>query len=127
MDMAFCVASESTSDKRQVGAIAVRDNNVLGIGFNGTPNSWYTNACELVENETSDHVIHAEMNMIAKMAKSTNSSGGSTVYVTTAPCLNCAKIMHQTGVTRVVYATHYKNNDGPNFLNAVGVDCQPAK
>lgn len=122
MRMAFCAAHESHAEKRQVGAIAVKDNNVIGIGINGTPAGWPDNHCEDENGKTFPFTLHAETNMVSKMAKSSISSDGFTAYCTTAPCLDCAKSMFQAGVKRVVYYDEYKDQYGNNFLSKLGVE-----
>jgi len=128
MNTAEAVAKLSTAIKRKVGAIAVKDNNIIAIGYNGTPSGW-DNECEYIVKsplpyleakdkflKTKPEVLHAETNMIAKISRSTQSSEGCDVYVTTAPCLDCAKILYQSGVKRVFYKEQYKSDEGIQFL-----------
>lgn len=124
MRMAFCASHESKAKKRQVGAIAVKDDNVIGIGINGTPVGWPDNNCEDENGKTFPFTLHAETNMVAKMAKSSISSAGFTAYCTTAPCLDCAKSMYQAGVKRVVYWEEYKTTDGIDFLRKLNVEVE---
>jgi dCMP deaminase len=124
------VYSELSSAKRlKVGAVIVKDDTIIGIGYNGMPSGW-TNQCEdliaPIEGDvptlkTKPEVIHAESNAISKVAKSTNSTEGSYMFVTHAPCLECAKLIHQSGITRVFYKNVYRNDDGIKFLEKCGV------
>ena len=124
------VYSELSSAKRlKVGAVIVKDDTIIGIGYNGMPSGW-TNQCEdlttPIEGEvstlkTKPEVIHAESNAISKVARSTNSTEGSYMFVTHAPCLDCAKLIHQSGISRVYYKNVYRNEDGLKFLEKCGV------
>jgi len=124
------VYSELSSAKRlKVGAVIVKDDTIIGIGYNGMPSGW-TNRCEDLTTpiegdiptlKTKPEVIHAESNAISKVARSTNSTEGSYMFVTHAPCLDCAKLIHQSGITRVFYKNVYRNDDGINFLEKCGV------
>ena len=114
------VYSQLSSAKRlQVGCVVVKDNTIIGIGYNGMPSGW-TNECEIElgngENKTKPEVLHAETNAIAKIARSTNSSEGAALFVTHAPCLDCAKIIHQAGINSVYYRNTYRSTDGVDFL-----------
>ena len=128
MDIAHRVSKQSYAIKSKVGAVMVRGDNILAVGYNGTPAGW-DNVCEansakcktIEELVTKPEVLHAESNMIAKMAKSTQTSEGSTVYVTLSPCLDCAKQMYQAGVVRLVYAEDYRDLSGIEFLIKAGV------
>lgn len=121
MQMAVAASNKSHAIKRKVGAIAVKDNNVIAIGINGTPKGWVDNVCEDNSLKTFPFVLHAESNLIAKLARSTISSEGSTVYTTCAPCYECAKQLHQAGVSRVVFLNNYKDTKGLDFLRLLGV------
>ena len=116
------VYSKLSSAKRlQVGCVIVKDNRIISIGYNGMPSGW-TNECETTDEYgnmpvTKSEVLHAETNAIAKVAKSSESSKDATLYTTCAPCLNCAKLIYQSGVSRVVYGHGYKNENGLTFLN----------
>jgi dCMP deaminase len=124
------VYSELSSAKRlKVGAVIVKNDTIIGIGYNGMPSGW-TNQCEdlttPIEGEvstlkTKPEVIHAESNAISKVARSTNSTEGSYMFVTHAPCLDCAKLIHQSGISRVYYKNVYRNDDGVKFLEKCGV------
>lgn len=123
MDIADLISLKSKSLKRKVGAIAVKDDNIIAMGFNGTPNKWFHNDCEDYDTmETLEEVIHAEANMVAKIARSNNSSTDCTVYTTTAPCVHCAKLLHQSGVKRVVYKHSYKNDMGLVMLSMLDIE-----
>jgi dCMP deaminase len=111
LDLAIRIAQMSYAKKRQVGAIAVKNNNILSFGFNGTP-AGFNNQCENNEGKTYPWVIHAEANLVAKAAAEGLSLRDSTVYVTTAPCDNCALLLIQSGVNRVVYKDDYKHDGG---------------
>lgn len=140
------VYSQLSSAKRlQVGCVVVKDNTIIGIGYNGMPSSWdndcefkvYANEWSIDNNEweyqeedsghpynlkTKPEVLHAESNAIAKIARSTNSSEGASLFVTHAPCLDCAKIIHQSGINSVYYRNAYRSEDGVNFLQKCGVE-----
>lgn len=123
------VYSELSSAKRlKVGAVIVKNDTIIGIGYNGTPSGWNNNCESHILNDAGDYdlktkpeVIHAESNAISKVAKSTNSTEGSYMFVTHAPCLECAKLIHQSGITRVYYKNSYRNDDGVKFLEKCGV------
>jgi dCMP deaminase len=110
--------------RAKVGAIAVKDDRVLSMGFNGTP-SGYDNTCEYTLEDgtlkTKAEVLHAELNCIAKLAKSSESSDKCTMYITLAPCIECAKLMLQSGISRVIYKDDYKSKDGIALLRNMGV------
>jgi dCMP deaminase len=140
------VYSQLSSAKRlQVGCVVVKDNTIIGIGYNGMPSGWdndcefkvYANEWSIDNNEweyqeedsghpynlkTKPEVLHAESNAIAKIARSTNSSEGASLFVTHAPCLDCAKIIHQSGINSVYYRNAYRSEDGVNFLQKCGVE-----
>jgi dCMP deaminase len=120
------VYSRLSSAKRlQVGCVVVKDNTIIGIGYNGMPSGW-TNECEdIIEvhedggvvTKTKSEVLHAETNDLAKIARSTNSSEGASLFVTHAPCIDCAKLIHQSGINSVYYRNSYRDELGINFLN----------
>lgn len=125
MEMARVVALESKATKRKVGALAVKDNNVIGIGINGTPTGWFTNDdVDIDTGRTADEVLHAEENLVSKIARSSQSSNGATLYVTTAPCIKCARLIAQSGFNRVVFDSHYKEDAGLVMLEILGIKCQ---
>jgi dCMP deaminase len=140
------VYSQLSSAKRlQVGCVVVKDNTIIGIGYNGMPSGWDNN-CEnkvyanewSVDNveweyqeedsghpynlKTKPEVLHAETNALAKIARSTNSSDGASMFITHAPCLDCAKLVYQSGIKSVYYRNSYKNTDGIEFLNKCNVE-----
>ena len=114
MNVAKEIATLSHCTRSKVGAVLVKDGNVISFGYNGTP-SGMDNCCER-DNVTLPHVIHAEVNAVLKAAKTGTSVDGSTLYLTLSPCLDCSKLILQAGVKRVVYLETYRNLDGPNFL-----------
>lgn len=119
--MARIWAENSYCKRRQVGALVVKDKMIISDGFNGTP-SGFENECEDETNATKPYVLHAEANAITKLARSSNNSDGSTLYVTAAPCIECAKLIIQSGIKRVIYAEKYRLEDGPNLLRRAGIE-----
>ncbi|MBD5231756.1 MAG: dCMP deaminase family protein [Bacteroidales bacterium] len=119
--MAFIWAENSYCQRRQVGAILVKNNMIISDGFNGTP-SGFPNVCEDESGTTRPYVLHAEANAITKVARSNNSSEGSTLYVTTSPCMECSKLIIQAGIRRVVYSEHYRITDGLDLLKRAGIE-----
>ncbi len=119
--MARIWAENSYCKRRQVGAIIVKENMIISDGYNGTP-SGFENVCEDEYNRTKAYVLHAEANAITKIARSGNSSDGATLYVTASPCLECAKLIIQAGIKRVVYSEQYRLEDGINLLKRAGID-----
>ena len=109
--MAKIWAENSYCTRRQVGALIVKDKMIISDGYNGTP-SGFENVCELEDGTTKPYVLHAEANAITKVAKSNNNSLGATLYVTASPCLECAKLIIQSGIRRVVYSEMYRLTDG---------------
>lgn len=107
--------------RKKVGAIIVKDRMIISDGYNGTP-SGFENCCEDNEGLTKWYVLHAEANAILKVARSTQSCEGATLYITMSPCKDCSKLIHQAGITRVVYMEGYKDNSGIDFLEKAGVD-----
>lgn len=120
--MAAIWAENSYCKRRQVGAILVKGQMIISDGFNGTP-SGFENVCETPEGLTKPYVLHAEANAITKVARSNNSSDGSTLYVTASPCLECAKLIIQAGITRVVFNELYRITDGIDLLRRAGIEC----
>jgi dCMP deaminase len=118
--MAGIWAENSYCKRRQVGALIVKDNRIISDGFNGTP-SGFENVCEDENNQTKPYVLHAEANAITKVAASYNSSKDATIYVTSAPCLECAKLIIQAGIKRVVYSEAYRVEDGCKLLERAGI------
>lgn len=119
--MARIWASNSYCKRRQVGALLVKDKMIISDGYNGTP-SGFENECEDENNSTKAYVLHAEANAITKVAKSNNSSEGSTLYITTSPCIECAKLIIQAGITRVVFVEKYRITDGLDLLERAMVE-----
>jgi dCMP deaminase len=119
--MARIWAENSYCRRRQVGALIVRDGAIISDGYNGTP-SGFENICEDEENRTKPYVLHAEANAITKVAKSNNSSQGATLYVTASPCIECAKLIIQAGIKRVVYAEDYRSADGADLLRKANIE-----
>lgn len=119
--MAKIWAENSYCVRRQVGALVVKDKMIISDGYNGTP-SGFENVCEDENNVTKPYVLHAEANAITKLARSSNNSDGSTLYVTAAPCLECSKLIIQAGIRRVVYAESYRLEDGINLLRRAGIE-----
>ena len=115
MQMAHVWAENSYCKRRQVGALLVKDKMIISDGYNGTP-CGFENICEDEDFKTKPYVLHAEANAITKVARSHNSSEGATLYVTTSPCIDCAKLIIQSGIVRVVYANEYHVTDGVDLL-----------
>ena len=118
--MARIWAEHSYCKRRQVGALLVKDKTIISDGYNGTP-SGFPNVCEDDNDTTFPYVLHAEANAIAKVAQSNNSSDGATLYVTASPCIECAKLIIQAGIKRVVYSEKYRLTDGIDLLERAGV------
>ncbi|PKP14688.1 MAG: CMP deaminase, partial [Bacteroidetes bacterium HGW-Bacteroidetes-23] len=109
--------------RKQVGAIIVKDRMIISDGYNGTP-SGFENCCEDEDNVTKWYVLHAEANAILKVAGSTQSCEGATLYITLSPCKECSKLIHQSGIKRVVYHASYKDDSGIQFLLKAGVEVE---
>lgn len=120
MEMAAVWAKNSYCRRRQVGALIVKDRMIISDGYNGTP-SGFENICEDENGVTKPYVLHAEANAITKVAKSGNSSEGATLYVTASPCIECAKLIIQSGIKRLVYRDEYRLTDGVDLLRKAGV------
>lgn len=118
--MARIWAENSYCRRRQVGALVVKDKMIISDGYNGTP-SGFENVCEDESGTTFPYVLHAEANAITKLARSSNNSDGATLYVTASPCIECAKLIIQSGIRRVVYAEKYRLTDGIDLLEKAGV------
>ena len=123
LDMAAIWAKNSYCKRRQVGALIVKDKMIISDGYNGTP-SGFENICEDESGATKPYVLHAEANAISKVAKSGNSSEGATLYVTASPCLECSKLIIQSGIKRVVYREQYRLDDGINLLKRAGIEVE---
>jgi dCMP deaminase len=128
MTTAETFANCSTAVRLQVGAIVVKDDRIISIGYNGMPSGW-DNTCENIVGydkgqpvlKTKPECLHAETNAIAKLAKSTESGDGATMFITHAPCIDCAKLVFQSGISSVYYRNSYRNTDGIEFLERAGV------
>lgn len=120
--MARIWAENSYCKRRQVGAIIVKNQMIISDGFNGTP-AGFENVCEDSSNATKPYVLHAEANAITKVARSNNSSDGSTLYVTASPCMECSKLIIQSGIKRVVFSELYRITDGIDLLKRAGIEC----
>ena len=120
--MACIWAENSYCRRRKVGAIIVKNQMIISDGYNGTP-SGFENVCEDEQGVTKPYVLHAEANAITKVARSNNSSDGATLYVTSSPCVECAKLIIQAGIKRVVYNEQYRLTDGVDLLGRAGVEC----
>jgi dCMP deaminase len=132
MSIAETVAQQSSAKRLQVGAIVVKEDRIISLGYNGMPAGW-TNVCEdVVEihedggiiTKTKDEVIHAEANAIAKLARYSESGDGSTMFLTHAPCLQCAKQIYTAGIKKVYYRNTYKDSRGTDFLGACQIDVE---
>ena len=131
MDVAKRFAELSTARRLKVGAIVVKDDRVISIGYNGMPSGWDNN-CEnhvgFVKEEpvykTKPEVLHAETNAIAKLARSNESGLGADMFITHAPCMDCAKLIYQSGIKRVIFGTAYRDTSGLDFLKASGVSVE---
>ena len=118
--MARIWAENSYCQRRQVGALVVKDQRIISDGYNGTP-SGFENQCEDEQGVTHPYVLHAEANAITKLARSSNNSDGATLYVTASPCIECAKLIIQAGIKRVVYGEKYRLDDGLNLLKKANI------
>ena len=130
MEVAETYARLSTAKRLQVGAIVVKDNRVISIGYNGMPAGW-TNECETTHVcdvgtsfKSKPEVLHAETNAIAKLARSNESGLDATMFVTHAPCLDCAKLIYQSGINTVYYRNHYRETNGIEFLKKSGIEVE---
>ena len=121
--MARIWAENSYCERRKVGAIVVKDKMIISDGYNGTPEG-FENVCEDSNQITKPYVLHAEANAITKLARSSNNSEGATLYVTASPCIECSKLIIQSGIKRVVYGEKYRLEDGINLLKRAGGDVE---
>jgi dCMP deaminase len=131
MKVAEIYARLSSAKRLQVGAVIVKNDTIIGIGYNGMPSGWDNNCEEKVWDKTGDYTlvtkpetIHAESNAICKVTKSTNSSEGADMFVTHAPCIHCAKLIHQSGIRKVFYRDTYRDDGGLKFLEKCGVEIE---
>jgi len=121
LEMAGTWSKNSYCKRKKVGALIVKDRMIISDGYNGTP-AGFENVCEDENGKTKPYVLHAEANAITKVAKSNNSSENATLYVTTSPCLECSKLIIQSGITRVVFVEKYRDESGLNLLKRANVD-----
>ena len=121
--MAHIWAENSYCQRRQVGALVVKDKMIISDGYNGTP-SGFENVCEDENNVTKPYVLHAEANAITKLARSSNNSDGATIYITASPCIECSKLIIQAGIKRVIYSREYRLTDGVDLLRRAGIEVQ---
>ena len=121
LEMARIWSKNSYCKRRQVGALIVKGRMIISDGYNGTPEG-FENVCEDENDKTKPYVLHAEANAITKVAKSNNSSEGATLYITTSPCLECAKLIIQSGIRRVVFCDAYRKEDGIELLNRAEIE-----
>ena len=121
LEMARIWAKNSYCTRRQVGALVVKNNMIISDGYNGTP-SGFENICEDDNGVTKPYVLHAEANAITKLARSNNNSDGATIYITASPCIECAKLIIQSGIKRVVYGEKYRLMDGIELLERAGIE-----
>ena len=119
--MAHIWAENSYCRRRKVGALVVKDKMIISDGYNGTP-SGFENICEDEQGLTKTYVLHAEANAITKLARSSNNSDGATIYITASPCIECAKLIIQAGIKRVVYGEKYRLMDGIQLLERAGIE-----
>ena len=120
MQAAHVYAKCSTALRLNVGALIVKDDRIISIGYNGMPSGW-DNVCEDENNKSRPEVLHAESNAIAKLAKSSESGDGSAIFITHSPCLDCAKMIYQSGIKQVYYSNEYRSTDGVDFLNKCNI------
>jgi dCMP deaminase len=123
LEVAEIYAQLSSAKRRKVGCVIVKDNRIISIGYNGMPSGW-DNECEYTSDSnlvTKPEVLHAETNAIAKVAKSTESAEGAVLYTTCTPCLECSKLIYQSGIERVVYKERYRTEEGLTFLQNCGI------
>ena len=121
--MALIWAENSYCERRKVGALVVKNNMIISDGYNGTPTG-FENICEDENNVSKPYVLHAEANAITKLARSSNSSDGATLYVTASPCIECAKLIIQYGIKRVIYTEQYRLTDGVDLLRRAGIEVE---
>lgn len=120
MDVAKRFAECSTANRLKVGAICVKDDKIISIGINGTPNGW-NNICEDNFNNTKPEVLHAESNCLMKLARTTGGAENSILFITHSPCFECAKMIYQSGIKHVYYGSEYRKRDGIDFLISCGI------
>jgi dCMP deaminase len=121
MDVAERFAQLSSAVRLQVGAIVVKDDRIISIGYNGMPTGW-DNCCEDENSKSKPEVLHAESNAIAKLAKSPESGEGASIFITHSPCIDCAKLIYQSGIATVYYKNDYRSTQGIEFLNRSDIE-----
>ena len=124
MEVVKIFANLSSAQRLKVGAIVVKDDRIISIGYNGMPSGWDNNCENVLEDgslKSKPEVLHAETNAITKLARSAESGEGATIFITHAPCLNCAKLIYQSGISTVYYETEYRSEDGLKFLKQGGI------
>lgn len=126
LEMATIWASNSYCERRKVGALIVKEKMIISDGYNGTP-AGFENICEDEDNHTKAYVLHAEANALTKVAKSNNSSQDATLYVTSSPCIECSKLIIQSGIKRVVYSEEYRITEGLDLLKRAGIEVEYIK
>ncbi len=134
MKTAETFAELSHARRLHVGAIVVKDDRIISIGYNGMPAGWDNNCEDVIQHsddttslKTKPEVLHAETNAIAKLARSSDSGLGADIFITHSPCLDCAKLIYQSGIKRVWYGAEYRSSDGPDFLRQSGVEVNQVK
>jgi len=135
MKVANVYSKLSSAKRLQVGCVIVKDNTIIGIGYNGMPSGWDNNCEELLEQhedggqilKSKPEVLHAETNAIAKVARSTNTTDGADMFCTHAPCLDCAKLVYQAGIKSFYFRSHYRSEEGLNFLNQCEIEVNHVK
>lgn len=123
MDIAKRISECSSAKRLKVGSICVKNDKIISLGYNGTPSGW-SNICEDENNNTISEVIHAEVNMLTKLAKCDGGAEGSSVFVTHSPCIECAKMIYQSGVKKVYYNIEYRSNTGLEFLRKCRIEIE---
>ena len=123
MKTARVFAELSQAQRLHVGAIVVKDDRIISIGYNGMPAGW-DNVCETENNTTRPEVLHAESNAIAKLARSSESGDGAFIFVTHSPCMECAKLIYQSGIRKVFYGENYRDDTGLKFLSRSGIEVE---
>lgn len=126
IDIAERVSEMSSAKRMKAGCIIVKDNQIISLGYNGTPSGWDNNCEDEVDGKlvTKPEVLHAEMNAVSKLAKSTMSGDNAAMFITHSPCMECAKLIYQSGIKQVFYKHEYRSDDGKNFLTKSGIQVE---